>query len=113
MAQLTVNSVVAAGLAASGTFDTPEIGGDTFVNRGDLRTFLAVDNQSASPVTLTVTTPTTLDGMAVADRAVVVPAGQMVFVGPFKASTYNQADEQVGFVLSAITDVTVAVFKVG
>lgn len=39
--------------------------------------FILVDNGSASAVTVTLATPGTVDGLAIDDRQVAVPAGEM------------------------------------
>lgn len=87
--------------------------GQSFMNDGDMRTFIAVDNsEGAVDTTLTIETYETVEGLAVADRAVVIAAGDMVLVRPGPARTYNQPSGLIYFSLSEVTDVTVAVVKV-
>lgn len=87
--------------------------GFEFMNDADLRTFIAVDNTlGAMATTLTIETYGTLEGLAIADRAVVVVDGDMVLVRPGPANVFNQPNGRVYFSLSEVTDVTVCVVKV-
>jgi hypothetical protein len=87
--------------------------GFAFMNDGDQRTFIAVDNTPCEdPTTLTIETYATLEGLPIADRTVVVAAGDMVLVRPGPASVFNQPNGQVYFSVSPATDVTVCAVKV-
>lgn len=91
------------GVAAAG-------GGDTFVNNG--RELLHIKNASGAPITVTVVTPKTVDGQAVGDLAVVVPAGATHLVGPFPPDVYNDTGAVGGLVsltYSGVTTLTVGV----
>lgn len=59
--------------------------------------------------TVTVQTPGTVDGQAVADRTIALGTNAERFIGPFPVDVYNQADGQVYIDYSAVTAVTVAV----
>ena len=78
----------------------------------DGRMYLQVKNTNGSPVTVTVDTPGTVDGLAVADLPVVVPAttGDKK-IGPFPPDTYNQPDGTIKVTFSAVTDVTIGAFR--
>jgi tryptophan synthase beta subunit len=110
MALLTaLGAVVAAGLridnlvAANG-------GGDSFANTGVQR--FIIKNADASPKTVTFITQKTVGGgLAVADEAVVVPAGQTYIAGPFPPDLYNDGNGQVQVTYSAVTSVTVGVIS--
>jgi len=84
-----------------------EAGGDDFANDG--RQLLLVDNGAVGALTLTVTTTKTVDGEAVADKTIAVPAGERHLVGPFPTDVYNDGDGKVAVGYSDHTDVTVAV----
>jgi len=84
-----------------------EAGGDVFPNTG--KELLLIKNGSASPITLTIATPATVDGLAVSDRTVAIPAGETHLLGPFPTSYYNNASGQVALTYSDATSVTVAV----
>lgn len=106
---LTVQSVVRTGLEPAYTAAVGD--GHSVLNDGRL-TFVHVVNGSGSEVTITIPTPGSVDGLAVADRTVAVPAGEERMIGPFPTATYNQADGTVHVDYSATTSVTVGAFKV-
>lgn len=76
-------------------------------------------NGGGSPTNVTIITPGTIDGIAITDMVVAVPAGEERFIGPFANSLYGQVDadnsidEAVGFDLSVDTSVTLAAIKLG
>jgi hypothetical protein len=87
--------------------------GFEFMNDGDQRTCIAVDNSAGLvDTTLTIETYATLEGLAIADRAVVVGAGNMVLVRPGPASIFNQTNGHIYFSLDEVTDVTVCAVRV-
>lgn len=83
--------------------------GHSFVNDG--RTILHVKNTGAQ-ITLTIQLPGTIDGQAVADRTVTIPAttGDKM-LGPFRKSQYNQADGAVYVDYSSPTGVSIAAIR--
>ncbi len=83
--------------------------GAKFANDG--RMFVDVVNDSGSDVTVTVQTPGTVGGLAIAERTVVVTAGESRKIGPFPPNIYNQSDGMVYLDYSAVTDVTVALMR--
>lgn len=108
MALLATQSIAPAGLADA--LAAAAGGGDTF--RPDDGTFLRVNNGGGSPVTVTVVTPETSHGLAIADLAVVVPAGASRMIGPFPSHLF--ADPTTGLAsvtYSGVTSVTVGAFK--
>jgi hypothetical protein len=111
MALLATQNITRAGLAPA--FAAAAGGGDTFTPDGD--TFIEVKNASGSSVTVTIVTPRTdAWGNQIADNVITVPAttGDRM-IGPFPADAY--ADPTTGLAsitYSAVTSVTVAVFKV-
>lgn len=80
--------------------------------------FIVAKNASGSPINVVIDVPSTVDGLAVPDLTISVPAttGER-WIGPFPAAVYNQADSgnsltaAVLFSVSAATSVTVGVFK--
>lgn len=106
MAAISVQNIVRAGLQASYTAVATAHNG-TFVNDGQ-RTFLHVVN-GATAMTLTIVTPATSDGLAVADRTVSIGSSEEHFVGPFPVKTYGTT---VTIQFSDTTNGTVAVLKV-
>lgn len=70
-----------------------EVTGDTtnqhfFNNSGS--EFLVVRNSGGAEYDVTIITGATVDGQAVADRVVSVPAGDHVLIGPFPETVYDQ-----------------------
>jgi hypothetical protein len=80
--------------------------GDTLV--GGQSVHLLVNNASGSPITLTLTTPETVEGsLAVADRAITVTNGTIREIPV--PSRYNDPTTGLAtFICSAVTSVTVA-----
>lgn len=78
----------------------------------DGRMFLQVKNGSGSPINVTVETPGTVDGNAIADLVVAVPAttGDKV-IGPFPPETYNQSDGTIKVTFSGVTSLTIGAFR--
>jgi len=109
MATLTAQTVVRAGLEA--TYASCAAGGDEFVNTGD--EFIHIKNAAVADQTVTIATPATVDGLAVADRAVVITASEERFIGPFPSSTYNDANSKVQLTYDAVITMTIAVLKPG
>ena len=108
MATLTVESVVRAGL--NPTFNTAASGGDNFTNDG--ATWLHIKNAHATVSrTVTLDIKSTVDGQAVTDPTVVVPALGDRVIGPFPTTFYNDANGRVNITYSSEADLTVAVCK--
>ena len=106
MAALATQSVESTGSTI--TFASAAGGGDTCAAGDDKLLF--VRNADASDKTVTLTTPGTVDGLAIADRAITVTAGTTKAVRLLK-SLYGNADGQVAIAYSAVTSVTVAVVQ--
>ena len=71
-------------------------------NNGNVR--LVVTN-SAGANNLTVTTPGTVDGNAIADLVIPLTASKVYVIGPFPPSVYNNSAGQLRFTVSANADV--------
>lgn len=88
--------------------------GNKFPN--DQRTVLHVRNDSASPITVTINTPRTIDGQSIDELVVTVPAVADVdgkddlLIGPF-TETFSQSDGNVWVVCSAVTDVLIGALR--
>lgn len=91
---------------------------------------IAFDNSSAGPVlhvknggggavAVTIETPGSIDGLAIPDLSVSVPAGEDRIIGPFPKALYNQVEpdtalnEAVVVTFDIDTSVTVAVLSPG
>jgi hypothetical protein len=84
------------------------VNGNQFQNDG--RMFLLVKNGGVAPINVTITTPTTVDGNAVADLVVVVTNAEQRMIGPFPPNLYN-TDGYVYVDYSSGTTVTAAVLR--
>ncbi|MBN9393437.1 MAG: hypothetical protein J0I20_35730 [Chloroflexi bacterium] len=105
-----VQQVTRSGLAA--TYSAPDASnGETIPNDG--KTILHIKNTNGTPLTVTIATPGTVDGLAVADRTVTVPAttGDR-FIGPFPTGTYNQPGNVLNVDYSSATGATVAALSI-
>lgn len=107
MALLVAQTITRSGLnpayaAAAG-------GGDTFANTGT--EYIHIKNGDASSINVTFVTTATADGLATADRVVAVPGNGERIIGPFPKATYNDEDGILSITYSAVTSVTVGVFK--
>lgn len=79
MATLTTNVVPHGGLPDTGMYDPATAGGDACATGSGV--LLHVKNANATTArTVTMTTPGTVDGLAIADRAVPVPISGSVFI---------------------------------
>ncbi|OII60110.1 hypothetical protein BJP40_00680 [Streptomyces sp. CC53] len=110
MADLTATSVpIATGLAdVAGAAVAASSGGDTApVGPGRL---LYVANGDASPHTVTVATPGTVKGHAIADAVVPVAAGDHALI-PL-ANVYRGSNGRAAITYDAVTSVTVAVLEI-
>jgi hypothetical protein len=67
--------------------------GNQFQNDG--RMFVHVKNETGDPATITFDTPHQVDGLAIANRAVVVADGEERMIGPFPPSIYNDGGRLV------------------
>lgn len=108
MATLTVQQVTLTGVTP--TFVAAAAGGDVLTNDGN--TVIYVKNGGGSPITVTVTTPASILGVAIADPQVSVTNGSEKVIGPFPPEIFNDANGQVALAYSAVTSVTIAVVKV-
>lgn len=82
-------------LNRTGVAPPAQINGDLtnkhqFPNNG--ATIIEVVSSDAGAQTVTVETPGSVDGLAVADQVISVPAGATRFIGPFPTTIYNQSD---------------------
>jgi hypothetical protein len=104
MATLTVTSITTAGVSPAGVAAAG--GGDSFPNTGG--ELLLITNAGGGDITLTAATSMTVEGLAVADLAVVIPAGQARALGPFPRYLYGTS---VALTYSGVTSVSVKVLK--
>lgn len=106
MADLDAEQVTSSGLDP--TQNAASAGGDTVPPD----TILRVVNGDASPHTVTVVTPGTVDGdLAVADRDVAIPAGEFRFIRVPRTPFMDPSTGRVSLTYDAVTSVTVEVLR--
>jgi len=109
MAALTTNVLPLTGLRFDDKLVAAAGGGDTAQTGAGV--LLAVKNADSGSHTVTLATPGTVDGLAVADRAVAVPAGQ-TFVIPITDRYRDPSTGRAAISYDGVTSVTVGVFRV-
>jgi hypothetical protein len=67
-----------------------------------------VKNGSGASIDVTIATPNTIDGLAIADRVVAVPAAGERVIGPFPTNNYGTS---LSVTFSAVGSLTVAALK--
>lgn len=97
-----IADVVAQAVAAAGGGDTAPVGPGRF---------LYVNNGSGGSLTVTVATPGTVSGLAIADTAVAVAAGDHALI-PL-ANVFRGANGRAAITYSGVTSLTVAAFELG
>ena len=106
---LPVVEIVRAGIVSTTLPVTPTAThGNKMLNDG--RTFIEVNNGSGDSIDVTINTPGSVDGYAIAELTVAVAAGVRKKIGPF-TSIFNQSDGYVWVVCSAVTTVTMGAFR--
>lgn len=106
MASLSAQRIATAGTTA--TYQAASAGGDTAPVGGGL--VLHVSNGGGSSVTVTVVTPGTLDGLAIADASVSIPAAGHGFV-PLTSVYRDPVTGRANITYSGVTSVNVAVLQ--
>lgn len=101
-AEVTVNTLNRAPTAVNSYTD---IGADGVKFKNTGKEFIIVKRDAASTSTITITTPITIDGLAVTDLTVAMAAGdsavQEKILGPFPTQYYNN---EGGYVYVSSTD---------
>lgn len=86
-------------------------GGDQWANSGKELLVVEHTNGAGSEVTLTVTTVVTIDGEAVADKEIAIPAGTRHLLGPFPPNIYNDGEGNASVACDDETDIEVALIQ--
>lgn len=116
--RLVPQKVVPGGLAAVYAVAGAAAGqlnvSDSYQINNDGNTILHFKKSGLGACTVTVDTPYTVDGLAIAQRTITIPASTGdVFAGPFPRDIYNQPGvHDLRFTLSEITGLTCAVLRV-
>jgi hypothetical protein len=105
---LTVQAPTRAGLNATYTTSMTAGAGNGVRYAYTGREALHVKNDSGGALTLTIKSALTVDGLAVADRTVTVPAGGARFVLPGTADVCKQTSGEVYIEFDVVTSISVA-----
>lgn len=88
---------------------------DGYAVSNDGATWFEAANSDAGTVTITVQTPRTIDGLAVAEYTITVAQNERQIFGPFPRDTFNQssgADKGKVYVdFSAVTGLTFGAYR--
>jgi hypothetical protein len=87
---LTLQDAVRTGL--NPTFTAATVDGHGFDNSSERVILIVKNDHATTPTTVTIATPGTIDGLAITDLAVSVPATSMRIIGPFPSAVYAQND---------------------
>lgn len=109
MATLTVVPASSAGVEVVAAAAACAAGGDTFANTG--QEVVIFTNASVAGIDVTLVTPGTLDGHAISNRVVEIPAASTVAIGPLAPSAYNSDAGFVVMTYETETDLSVKVVK--
>ena len=86
---------------------------DVYTVKNNGRTLLHFKKTGAGNCTVTVQTPRSLGGLAVAEQTFTVPATTGdVMAGPFQPSIYNDSSQELRVTLSEITGLSVAAIDI-
>ena len=103
---LTLNTLDVDG--AEMALESADASGNTVANDGE-KTFVVATNGDASETTLTFETPFTVGGVAIAEHAVAIPAGETWIIGPFPVRAFSRT---LTITYSSVTSLTVGAFKI-
>lgn len=102
---VTPQTVLSSGRVMS--YEAANVDGNSIAN-AYVRRDLTVKNASAGSINVTLITPGTIDGLAIADRVIAVAAGAETRIRTDN-DAYRQSDGSVHIDYSAVASVTVAV----
>jgi hypothetical protein len=108
---LNIQTVTRAGLEVA--YQNGDLANGHSLDNASQKVIIHVKNASVGSINVTIPTPGTVDGLAVADLIVAVPASEERFIGPFPRNVYGQAGSLVFVDLSDDTTVTLAALQVG
>ena len=86
---------------------------DTYQMLNNGRMFIYVTNGGGGTVVVTIATPGTVDGLAIADRAVTLLTGTDRMIGPFPPHIYNNSSGEIEVTFDVVASVTLAALNLG
>lgn len=105
MALLATQQMTDSGLAAAYS----AVAASDTVDISNGRTFLHVKNGGGSADTVTLVTPGTVSGLAIADRSINVPAGSERLIGPLDPGLYGSIVTVQHSFLTSVTAAAVTI----
>lgn len=109
MALLTSQVITRAGTGLNPSYGAANSGGDT-VKTGK-NVFLHIKNGHSSPQTVTVATPGSVGGLAIADLAIAVPNAGERMIGPID-DTFRDSNGLAAITYSGVTLLTIAAIRI-
>jgi len=115
--ELTVQEVNRTGLEP--TYVAGDATNDHSFDNATQAVIVHVKNGGGAGITATFITSKTIDGLAVGDLAISIPAGEERFVGPFRNDLYgqvdsdNELDKAVFLDLDTAASVTLVALEIG
>lgn len=97
---LTVNQPRVSGITPTVQTGVVIAATDQYFMANDGKTILRVSGGTADAA-MTVVSVLDVDGLAVADRTIAIPAGATRLVGPFRPDVYNNDDRNVQITFAA------------
>ncbi|NJN54076.1 MAG: hypothetical protein HC804_04555 [Anaerolineae bacterium] len=107
---LTVTEIPLGGVTDALT--AANVDGHSVVLDRNAATFIEVNNGAGAPITVTIVTPKTSGGLAVADRTVTVVNAEREKISLEDFDNYRQDDGTVHVDFSSVTTITCAAYKV-
>ena len=114
MAQLrkTPEDIVRSGLVATYANDYTVVASNSYLIRNNGKVILHFKKSASVICNLIIITPNTVDGLAVGDRTVAIPADTGdKFIGPFPPSIYNDGNGDMEITLSDVDGLTGAILQ--
>ncbi len=113
MGNVTLTPIQAVPTSVDGTSPQAMAAADNYIMRNNGRVILHFIKTGANPATITIVTPKTVGGLAVADLTFVVAASSGIeFAGPFPPDLYNDASGDMDISTSEDTAITVQAIRV-
>ncbi len=113
MGNVTLTPIQAVPTSVDGTSPQAMAAADNYIMRNNGRVILHFIKTGANPATITIVTPKTVGGLAVADLTFVVDATTGIeFAGPFPPDLYNDASGDMDISTSEDTAITVQGIRV-
>jgi len=113
MANVTLTPLQAVPGSVDGSTPQAMATADNYICRNNGRVLLHFIKEGANAATITIVTPKTVGGLALADLTFTVDAsGGVEFAGPFPPDIYNDASGDMDISTSEETDITVQAIQV-